>query len=249
MAALTLQDLLNTNEPTLDFNPIAASLQSASAQARQRASQFYADYDSLFKPVVSDLASSARGATGVGAQEGAARSAVSDVALSHAAQRAALGRRAASMGISPSSPQYLAMLKQLSLAEAADRAGAATNARTSQVTRGQNLQTTVAGLGTQTLAAANGQTAEANATDRTLAGTALGLHQANVAGRAALAEQLGAQEASQTPVRVSSTVAPGAVGSLSNPIRFDSSYSSDPYNMLSLSGSRGTPGSYSSFNW
>lgn len=195
MAGLTLNDLLNYDEPSIDFEPIRDSLLAAAGRNRDRAQSFYSDYDTTFKPLLKQFAGQAAEAGSDAALEDAARTAVGTVAGQQDVQRDATSRRLTSMGVNPNSGRFAAMESSLGLADAGARATAANTARRAKKAEGLGLLSSAAGLGMGLVNAGNSAENQATNIDQNLSSTALGVYQSGLASRMLAASALGRQQA------------------------------------------------------
>lgn len=125
-----------------------ADAQLASMEQQAALSKEYADYNrETFRPVEQQVVADAMGYDTAERREAEAGQAVADVGIQAANARAAATRSQTRMGVNPNSGAAVSMQGQLSLGEAAAKAGAANTARKNVETVGFARKMDAAGLG------------------------------------------------------------------------------------------------------
>ena len=164
--------------------PVVAAQLDSMRTERARGDAYYADYVNTYRPVAQGLVSDALAFNTGDAKERFARSAAADIETQQANQVAQSDRQMAASGVNPNSGRFAAIRGQQSVLNAAQRAGATTNARVQADDLGRSRLVAAYGLGSNLPGAANTATAaalgagnsavgnNAQAGDRLVAGTA-----------------------------------------------------------------------------
>ena len=115
--------------------------------ASEKSDAQWNDYLSTYRPLEQKVAAEAAAAGGKDDQELAARDAISGSRQQAALADASTTRQLESMGINPNSAKFAGGLRSAGVMNAANAAGAATNAKTNAVNRGMSLRAGAAATG------------------------------------------------------------------------------------------------------